>query len=77
MKQQDTTYKLTDSEENGSIWHESYDIEMVCPKCRIESKATFKVTQKSVRIDCMNEECKYIMFYRQVVLGYVETPKVE
>ena len=53
-------------------WNEKIKARIICPYCETASNTIISVTKKSVRIDCKNNGCNKVFFYRRVNLGVVE-----
>lgn len=54
------------------IWNEEFLLNMICPFCDVNNDMIISITKKSIRIDCKNNKCNKVFFYRRVNLGVLE-----
>lgn len=50
------------------FWYHECVTHTVCPSCRQQTDVLISATEKHVRFDCLNRECKAVLFYRKIEL---------
>jgi hypothetical protein len=54
------------------FWFGSFFVNQVCPYCEVIHEMIISFTKAHVKIECQQENCKKVFFYRRVNLGVIE-----
>jgi hypothetical protein len=58
--------KLDLTKQEFGLWYHECTTNTICMSCRVQTDMNVSMTEKSIRLECLNEECGAIVFYRHV-----------